>query len=87
MLPDRNKQTANAKQNAIGPAMSVSLSKKLASSALDWPWKGLSTASVFSNILSGYISSSSSSGGSSNSDVTPDSCSPGMGAGVNKFGL
>lgn len=87
MFPDRNKHTANAKQNAIGPAISVSRSRKFASSALDWPWKGLSTASVFSNILSGYISSSSNSGGSSNSDVTADSGSPGMGAGVNKLGL
>lgn len=53
LFPERNRHTANAKQNAIGPAMSVSLSKKFASSALDCPWKGFRTAKVFSSILSG----------------------------------
>lgn len=84
-MPERKRQTAKAKQNAIGPAMSVSLSKKFASSALDWPWNGLSTANVFSNILSGYISSSSSSGGSSNSVIVAFA-SLGIAAGVKMLG-
>lgn len=88
LFPEINKQAASVKQNEIGPAKSVSLNKYSGSSAKPFAWNGFKTASDFSNIRAGYISSSSNNGGSSNSLVAAYSWPPGIdiGSGVKILG-